>query len=421
MTWGLPPGHAKAFAWDRKPGAMAALGPDLNLSREETMSDSALTTQSPSAVSAASPRRATSPGVVVITGASSGIGRCTAALFGKHGWRVGLIARSAENLDATRKEVVASGGTASTAVADVADSAALEVAAAQIEDELGPIDVWINNAGVSVYGKFMDIEEDEFRRVTEVNYLGTVNGTRVALRRMLPRNAGTVVQILSAISYRGVPLQSPYSGSKYALRGFTEALRADLANDRSAVHLTMVHPPAVNTPFYNHATSHMPKPVRPPPPVYQPEIVADAIYLAATTRRREVKVTGSTLGFAVVNKVAPGLLDFFAGKFGVTAQQSDQGGAVEIRDPNLNGPGQQPSATHGPFDNESLSTSVQMWANKNRGLAGLALGVGLIGLAMLSGSSARAMGARAIDARAVGARVVGAGARVAAGQVLRRL
>lgn len=329
-------------------------------------------------------------GVVVITGASSGIGRSAAALFGRHGWRVGLIARSADNLEAARKDVVAGGGTAAVALADVADSAALEAAAAQIEGELGPIDVWVNNAGVSVYGRFMDITEEEFRRLTDVNYFGTVNGTRVALRRMVPRNRGTVVQILSAISYRGVPLQSPYSGSKYALRGFSEAVRAELANDNSAVHLTMVHPPAVNTPFYNHAVSHMPKPVRPPPPVYQPELVADAIYLAATTRRREVKVSGSTLGFAIANKLAPGLLDYFAGKFGVAAQQSDQDGAVTLRDPNLYGPGQRPSSTHGPFDNESLSTSMQMWANKNRGAVGLAVGLGLIGLAMLAGPSMRA-------------------------------
>jgi len=334
-----------------------------------------------------------SPGVVVITGASSGIGRCAAALFGKHGWRVGLIARGADNLDAARKDVITAGGTASVAVADVADSAALEAAAVQIESELGPIDVWVNNAGVGVYGKFMDITEDEFRRLTETNYFGTVNGTRVALRRMLPRNQGTVVQVLSAISYRGVPLQSPYSGSKYALRGFTEAVRSELANDSSAVHLTMVHPPAVNTPFYNHAVSHMPKPVRPPPPVYQPEIVADAIYLAATTRRREVKVTGLAVGFAVANKLTPGLLDYFAGKFGVMAQQSNQDGAVAVRDPNLNGPGQCPSSTHGPFDNESLSSSAQMWANKNRGAMGLALGMGLIGLALLAGPSARAASA----------------------------
>lgn len=346
-----------------------------------------------------------SPQVVVITGASSGIGRATAAVFARHGWRVGLIARSAENLDATRHDVVTEGGTASVAVADVADSAALEAAAEHIEGELGPIDVWVNNAGVSVYGKFMDIPEDEFRQLTETNYFGTVNGTRVALRRMLPRNRGTVVQILSAISYRGVPLQAPYSGSKYALRGFTEAVRAELLHDNSAVQLTMVHPPAVNTPFYGHAVSHMPKPVRPPPPIYQPELVADAIFFAATTRRREVKVTGSTLGFAVGNKFAPGVLDFFAGKFGVAAQQSDRDGAAMVRDPNLAGPGQRPSSTHGPFDDESLSTSAQMWANKNRGVVGVALGLGLIGLAFLARP---AVAAPTAGARVAGATVAGA-------------
>ena len=330
------------------------------------------------------------PKVVAITGASSGIGRSAAVAFARHGWRVGLIARSDTNLDATRYDVVTAGGTASVAIADVADSAALEAAAVHIESELGPIDVWVNNAGVGIFGKFMDIPEDEFRRLTEVNYFGTVNGTRIALRRMMARGVkgqGTIVQVLSAISYRGVPLQSPYSGSKYALRGFTEAVRAELLNESSDIHLTMVHPPAVNTPFYNHAVSYMPKPVRPPPPVYQPELIGDAIYLAATTRRREVKVTGSTLGFVVMNKVAPSLLDFFAGKFGVVMQQSNQGGAVAVRDPNLNGPGQQPSATHGPFDNESLSTSAQMWVNRNRGTAGLVLGLGLVGLALLSGSA----------------------------------
>ena len=267
----------------------------------------------------------------------------------------------------------------------MADSAQLAAAADHIEAELGPIDVWVNNAGVSVYGKFLDITEDEFHRVTHVNYLGTVNGTRIALRRMKARGRGTIIQVLSAISYRAVPLQSPYSGSKYALRGFTEALRSELAEEGSAVHVTMVHPPAVNTPFYNHATSHMPKPVRPPPPVYQPEIIADAIYLAATTRRREVKVTATTVGFALANKVAPGLLDLFGGKFGVAAQQSDQGGPVAVRDPNLNAAGKTPGATHGPFDSESLSTSAQMWVNKNPGAAGIGLGLGLVALALLAG------------------------------------
>lgn len=337
--------------------------------------------------------------VVAITGASSGIGRATAQHFARHGWRVGLIARGEENLDAVREDVVTAGGTASVQVADVADSAQLERAAERIEMELGPIDVWINNAGVSVYGKFLDITEEEFRRVTDTNYFGTVNGTRIALKRMVPRNRGTIVQILSAISYRAVPLQSPYSGSKYALRGFTEAVRAELIHDNSAVHLTMVHPPGVNTPFYNHAVSHMPEPVHPPPPVYQPEVIADAIYFAATNRRREVKVTAATVGLAVGNKIAPGLLDFLGGKIGVAPQQTSQRGAAEVRDPNLFGPAKRPSPTHGPFDAESLSVSPQMWLNKNRTAVGL--GLGLIALAALAGTPrARGGATRAASAAA---------------------
>jgi short-subunit dehydrogenase len=318
------------------------------------------------------------PRVVAITGASSGIGRATAILFAQRGWRIGLIGRSAETLDATRHDVVTEGGTAAMATADVADSAQLEAAAAEIEAVLGPIDVWINNAGVSVYGKFWDIPEADFRRLTETNYFGTVNGTRVALRRMLPRNQGTIVQILSAISYRGVPLQSPYSGSKYALRGFTEAVRAELVNEGSRVHLTMVHPPAVNTPFYGHAKSHVDKPVRPPPPVYQPELVAEAIYLAATSRRREVKIAEQTVALAFGNSVAPGLMDYATGKLGVASQLTD--GPATEPDPNLDRPGRN-NAVHGPFDGESLAASPQMWLNRNRD----ALGLGLVALAWLAG------------------------------------
>ena len=326
--------------------------------------------------------------VVAITGASSGIGRASAIRFAKEGWRVGLIARSEEGLDETRKDVIEAGGTASVAVADVSDSAALERAADHVEAELGPIDVWVNNAGVSVYGRFLDITEQEFRRVTEVNYLGLVNGTRIAMKRMVPRNSGTVVQILSTIAYRGVTLQSPYSGSKYAARGFTEAVRSELLADNSRVHLTMVHPPAVNTPFYNHAASHMPKPVRPPPPIYQPEIVSDAIYLAATTRRREVKVTSSTLSFAIGNKFLPSLMDLVVGKVAMPAQQSDrQDEAITTRDSNLYEGARRLHGTHGPFDAESRSFSVQMWANKNRSAVGL--GLGLIVLAALAGTQVR--------------------------------
>ena len=323
------------------------------------------------------------PRVVAITGASSGIGHAAAVRFAQDGWRVGLIARGGDTLDQVRKDVVEAGGTACVAIADVADSAALEVAAAEIEAVLGPIDVWVNNAGIGIFGFFMDTPEAEFRTVTDTNYLGTVNGTRVALRRMQPRNRGAIVQVASTLSYRAVPLQSPYCGSKFAIRGFTEALRSELKHQNSAVHLTMVHPPAVNTPFYNHAQSHMPKPVRPPPPIYQPEIVADAILYAATHRRREVKVGEATLVFAIGNKFVPELMDWVAGKVGVALQQSDAGptSPIALRDTNLHQAGRT-GGMHGPFDAESLPVSPQMWANKNLGV--LAVGAGLVAMALLA-------------------------------------
>ena len=325
--------------------------------------------------------------VVAITGASSGIGRATAQKFAREGWRVGLIGRSAKTLDAVRRDVVTLGSTASIAAADVADSTALEAAADHIERELGPLDAWINNAGTSVYGKLLDITEEEFRRVVETNFFGAVNGTRLALRRMIPRDRGTVVQVLSAISFRGMPLQSPYSATKYGMRGFTEAVRCELIHDGSAVHITMVHPPAVNTPFYDHAESHMPKPVRPPPPVYQPEIVAGAIYFAATNRRREVKVSATTVGLDLGNKLSPSLLDYALGKFGVRAQQSNKDGAISKRESNLFKPSSEAGSTHGPYDSESLNLSPQMWITEHRGAA--LLGLGLIALATLAGGAGR--------------------------------
>ncbi len=266
------------------------------------------------------------------------------------------------------------------AVADVTDTQALEAAAVKIEASLGPIDVWVNNAGIGFYGTFAEVPEDAFRRVIDVNLHGTVNGTRVALTRMRAHNHGTIVQILSAISYRGVPLQSAYSTTKYGLRGFTEALRAELINEGSAVHVTMVHPPAVNTPFYSHAGSVMDKAPRPPPPVYQPEILGEAVYLAGTVKRREWRVTGETVAFSVANKLAPGLLDILSGFSAVRVQQTSRRDVAEARDPNTFKPATRPSGEHGPFDSESLSGSVQWWLSKSPLPVRIGLGLLAVGL-----------------------------------------
>ncbi len=328
------------------------------------------------------PTRDSVPGkVVVITGAGSGIGLAAALHYAAKGWAVGLIGRGEAALASARARVVAAGSVAAVAIADVADSVALAAAADSIEAALGPMDVWVNNAGIGFYGAFVDVPEDAFRRVIDVNLHGTVNGTRVALARMRPRNRGTIVQVLSAISYRGVPLQAAYSTTKYGLRGFTEAVRAELINEASAIHVTMVHPPSVNTPFYSHAGSVMGQASpRPPPPVYQPEIIGEAIYLAGTSRRREWRVTGQTVGFSIANKVAPGLLDVAAGFAGIRAQQTHRSDVAERRDPNTFTPSTRASGTHGPFDGESLRTSAQWWLSKSPapvrlGLALLALGV----------------------------------------------
>jgi NAD(P)-dependent dehydrogenase (short-subunit alcohol dehydrogenase family) len=317
---------------------------------------------------------------VVITGAGSGIGLAAALRFARHGWHVGLIGRGEEALLRARDRVQALGGRGHVAVVDVTDSAALASAACALEVALGPIDVWVNNAGIGFYGTFTDVPEEAFRRVIDVNLLGTVNGTRVALAHMAPRNDGTIIQIASAIAYRGVPLQSAYSATKYALRGFTEAVRAELTHGGSAVHITLVHPPAVNTPFYSHAGSVMEKAPRPLPPIYQPEIIAEAIYLAATVRRREWQVGGATAGFSLGNALAPGLLDRLAGLLGVVTQQTRRQAVVGARDPSTFAAATVPQGTHGPFDSEALSSSAQWWLQKNPAAR---VALGLLALALV--------------------------------------
>jgi short-subunit dehydrogenase len=261
-----------------------------------------------------------SAGVVVITGGSSGIGRGAAGVFARHGWRVGLIARGEAGLKAACSDVERHGAMAAAVAADVTDSEQLEAAAASIERELGPSDVWVNCAGNGTYGRFLDTPAEEFRQVTEVTYLGTVNGTRVALRRMLPRDGGRIVNVCSAVAFRGIQLLSSYSGAKCAVRGFGQSVCAELAHEGSRVRLTTIFPPAVNTPFFDHAVSHMGRRGRPMPPVYQPEIVAEAIYLAAMRGYRELPVSFTVVLFSLGVRLVPGLVDWAIRRLGYEGQ-----------------------------------------------------------------------------------------------------
>lgn len=318
-----------------------------------------------------------SHGVAVITGGSSGIGRATGLLFADKGWAVGLIARNESGLADVRKEIEARGGRAAVATADVADAAALDQAAERIEAELGPIDIWVNNAGAGFYAPFLDITEEEFRRVTETTYFGAVNGTRTALHRMQPRNRGSIVSVGSVAGYRGFPLQSPYCGAKFALRGFIESVRPELVNAGSKVHLGMVHPPSVNTPFFSHAGARMEGVPRPPPPVYQPEHVAEAIWLASTQRRRDVMVGAAGLGFAWSNKLLPGLMDRLIGWTGLSAQQSQDAEAQQRYAPALDQPSSGPQPARGHWGGSEVSPAL--WLTRNRGAVLAAIGV--LGLA----------------------------------------
>jgi short-subunit dehydrogenase len=319
--------------------------------------------------------------VVVITGASAGVGRATAIEFARHGSYIGLIARGHERLELARAEVEANGGKAVVLPADVSDPAAVEKAADRVESEFGPIDIWVNNAMTTVFSQFKEIRADEFKRATEVTYLGTVYGTMAALRRMLPRDRGSILQVGSALAYRSIPLQAPYCGAKHAILGFTASLRTELKHEGSRIHLTMVHLPAINTPQFSWCRTRLPRHPQPVPPIYQPEVAARGIYWAAHHRRRELLVGLPTVEAVYGNKLAPGLLDHYLARTGFESQQTDE--PIDANRPdNLFEPVAGNWGAHGEFSEQASDRSEQLWVDTHRSVLALA-GAGLAGLFLL--------------------------------------
>jgi NAD(P)-dependent dehydrogenase (short-subunit alcohol dehydrogenase family) len=319
--------------------------------------------------------------VVVITGGSGGIGRATARRFGADGARVALIARGRRGLEGAAREVERAGGQAMVLPVDVADHDQVQSAASSVEDGFGPIDVWVNDAMVTVYAEFLDIEPDEWRRATEVSYLGMVWGTRAALQRMLPRDRGSIVQVCSAMSYRGIPLQSPYCGAKHACKGFTESVITELLHRKSKIQVSMIQLPGVNTTQFTWGRTKLPKQTMPVPPIYQPEVAADAIHYAAHHKRRQVYVGIPTVMNILGERVAPWLLDRYLAKSGFKSQMTGEDLDPQGHD-NLFEPVDEDRGSHGPFDGQAHSVSPQYELAKRRGL-------------VLAGAGAAAAGAAA--------------------------
>ena len=316
--------------------------------------------------------------VVVITGASAGVGRAVARMYGERGASVALLARNREALENARREVEERGGRAIVIECDVADADAVENAAVRVETELGPIDVWINNAMVSVLSPVREMQADEYRRVTEVTYLGVVYGTLAALKGMLPRDRGTIVQVGSTLAYRGIPLQSAYCAAKHAIQGFHDSLRAELLHDRSGVAVTMVHLPAVNTPQFRWVRSRMPRKPQPFGTIYQPEVAARAIVWAADhPGRRELNVGGGTSRAIIANSFAPGLLDRLLARTGFDGQLGDEPEEPGRAD-NLFHPLPGDRGAHGPFDDLATPRSPHLWSNTHRGAIGAAVAVAAV-------------------------------------------
>ncbi len=323
--------------------------------------------------------------VVVVTGGSAGVGRAAVEAFARDGWDVGILARGQERLEQAAEAVRASGRRALAIPTDVADADAVEAAAERIERELGPIDVWVNNAMATAFAPVSDLTPAEFRRGTEVTYLGQVHGTMAALRRMRARNRGTIVNVGSALAYRAIPLQSIYCAAKFAARGFTDALRTEILHDRLRVHLTMVHLSAMNTPQFDWALNKMGRRPQPVPPIFQPEVAARAILFAATHRRREVWVGFPTVKAILANRLAPGLLDRYLGRTGYSGQLTDEAKPADAP-ANLFEPAAGRWGAHGRFDARARAGSWQMWASYHRtALAATSLLLAGAGLSFMAG------------------------------------
>jgi NAD(P)-dependent dehydrogenase (short-subunit alcohol dehydrogenase family) len=321
------------------------------------------------------------PEVVVVTGASAGLGRAIVRAFAKERAHIGLLARGREGLEGARSEVEALGGRALVIPVDMADSEGVAQAAEAVEREFGPIDIWINNAMVSVFSPVKKMTPEDYKRVTEVTYLGVVYGTLAALKKMLPRDCGVIVQVGSALAYRGIPLQSAYCAAKHAIQGFHDSLLSELIHDKSNVHVTMVQLPAMNTPQFSWVKSRLPRKPQPVPPIYQPEVGAAAVLFAAHNARREMYVGYPTVGAIVADKIAPGFADWYLARNGYDAQQTSEPVELDRRD-NLWEPVPGDHGAHGTFGNRAIASSPQLWVSKNRNwlvpvgacMAGLLLG-----------------------------------------------